>query len=129
MKSVFTKDTRKRIRELLCYGIHAFCVPWYMEILIDNVEYNEYDDLPPAAKVELCRMEASVYLKGFPDATKEERHLVKKYALLGRSVYEYAPELNNKSDILSATRLWHDLKMSGKENPISFPDDDDDLPF
>ena len=108
-------------------GTRAFSIPWSTDLYIDDIEYDDYETLPPAAKVELCRIEADVYLESWPDATNKERHRVKKYARLGYSVYEYAPELYNASDLLSAIRLWEEEKPV-RTNPIS-SSNFDDLPF
>lgn len=132
IKSIFTRQMRKEIVELLRNGIHASNVPYYMDLYIDNILYSDYEELPPAAKIELCTMEADIYLREFGNTSQKERKLIKDYARLGYSVYEYDDScMKDGTDMLTVIRFWEELSQS-EENTrhvASTLDSDDDLPF
>jgi len=108
-KSQLGKAYRTIIRTFLKNGVRAEDLEFFMVFMVNGMLYKSFSQLPTDIQVEIRMMEAEIYLKKFPDATREERRETRAWARSNHSVYSngsfLADENGRLLDVITEMRF------------------------
>ncbi|MBQ9007711.1 MAG: hypothetical protein IJ088_04765 [Clostridia bacterium] len=82
-RHLLSRKARRHVRKLLYHGYSLEVIPSYMNQIFPD--FTEFRFLPKSMKKELYLLEAECYLKCHPNATRDERRLIRAWVRAGHN--------------------------------------------
>lgn len=133
MRNYFSREVRRLILLYLENGMDPELIPEFIADEIPEDFPRDFGLLPQEAKDEIRLLDAKRYLKGYPDATREEIAQVREWVLEGnRPEWPPYPAYDDRGclvDFLASIRFFDDLDFHEEAASHEMTPDTDDLPF